>query len=261
MKLSKLISQLEEKYPLSHAEEWDNVGLMIGDRGKEVKKIQISLDITNEGIKKAIAENVDLIITHHPFIFKSIKSITTDSLQGKKVIELIKNNIAVYSMHTNLDSSKSGLNDYFAERILGLKNGKIVEKIERNGREFGIGRVYKNECKIKIDELLSLLRERLKNDNIMTNMKLDKEIEKIAVITGSGSSYWRKVKKMGADILITGDLKYHEALDAKEENFPIIDVGHFESENIFSDLILKIIEQNPELDVIIDIGEQVLVKA
>ena len=118
MKTRDIINILEKKFPKINAEEWDNVGLLIGDYNKEVKKIQFSLDATLESIENAISKKVDMIITHHPIIFKAIKDITEQNILGKKIRDLIKNDINVYAIHTNLDSSIDGLNDY----ILNLDN-------------------------------------------------------------------------------------------------------------------------------------------
>ena len=101
MKAREIINILEKKFPRSNAEEWDNVGLLIGDYDKEIKKIQFSIDATVEAIENAISKNVDMIITHHPVIFKAIKNINEQEILGKKIRALIKNDINVYSIHTN----------------------------------------------------------------------------------------------------------------------------------------------------------------
>ena len=121
MKLNRLINFLEEKFPIFLAEEWDNVGLQIGKRDSKINGILLSLDLTEKVIDKAIEIGANLIITHHPLIFKPLKNISSDSLMGKKIMKLIENGISVYSMHTNLDSGKSGLNDFLGENILELK--------------------------------------------------------------------------------------------------------------------------------------------
>lgn len=258
MKLSKILKFLEEKFPLKHAEEWDNVGLMVGERNKEVKRVQLSLDLTQSNLDIAIENKIDLIITHHPLLFKPLKSITDDSILGKKIMKLIENKIAVYSMHTNLDSSREGLNDYFSKKVLNLENGKILDKFELNGVEFGIGRIYELNQETSQDVLIKKIKEKLKLETINFVKGNDKIIKKVAIITGSGANYWRKAKREGADILITGDVKYHDALDAMEENFNILDVGHFESEWIFSELIKKMLEDNFDIYVTILNGDGVL---
>ncbi|WP_297488710.1 Nif3-like dinuclear metal center hexameric protein [uncultured Cetobacterium sp.] len=250
MKLSKIINCLEEKFPKNYSEEWDNVGLQVGRRSSEINKILLSLDLTEKVIKEAITENVQLIITHHPMIFKPLKAVTGDSTLGKKILSLIENNIAVYSMHTNLDSGKFGLNDYLGENILGFEKGEILDKKEIDGEEIGIGRLYKLNSSITIDQLILEIKEKLNIEKV--SLVLSKEnllIKKVALISGSGASYWRKAKKLGADILITGDVKYHEALDAKEENFSLIDIGHFESEQMFGKILENILKENFDIEI------------
>ena len=122
-----IINFLEEKYPRSNAEEWDNVGLLVGNNKKDVKKIQLSIDATEKAVDYAAQNNVDMIVTHHPLIFKPLKSIVMSELSGRKIIKLIENGLNLYSIHTNLDSSKDGLNDYILE-LLEVKKYKIIVK-------------------------------------------------------------------------------------------------------------------------------------
>ncbi|MCQ8211252.1 Nif3-like dinuclear metal center hexameric protein [Cetobacterium somerae] len=252
MKLSKLINFLEDKFPMFLAEEWDNVGLQIGKRDSKINGILLSLDLTEKVIDKAIEIGANLIITHHPLIFKPLKNVSSDTLIGRKVIKLIENGISVYSMHTNLDSGKSGLNDFLGENILGLKLGKILNPLEQNGREYGIGRIYKLDEPLKLEKISEILKEKLKLHSInVVKSDDDKEIKKVAIVTGAGVSYWRKAKKLGAQVLITGDIKYHEAMDAREENFNLIDIGHFESEWIFSNLLENLIRKEFEITITI----------
>ena len=119
MKLNNLIKAIEKKYPLNLAYNWDNVGLIVGDFDSEVKKILVSLEANESVVKEAINNNIDLIITHHPFIFKKMNKINTRDLKGRLIHKLIKNDIALYSMHTNFDLSH--LNTYFIEEILGFE--------------------------------------------------------------------------------------------------------------------------------------------
>ena len=256
MKLSEIINRLEEKFPRQNAESWDNVGLLIGNRENEIKKIQISLDVTMRVIENAVENNVDLIISHHPFIFSPIKDINNDSITGRKILKLIENKIAVYSLHTNLDSSFSGLNDFLGEK-LGFVEGKIIDPIKDNLLEEeisvnGIGRVYTLSQREKLTDIIKTVKEKLGLE-IVTVSRYDTEnatVKKVAVVNGAGSSYWRKAKKMGADLLITGDLKYHEALDAKEEGMYILDAGHYESEHFFHMIISNALKNEKDINVL-----------
>lgn len=237
-----IINFLEEKYPRSNAEEWDNVGLLVGNNKKDVKKIQLSIDATEKAVDYAAQNNVDMIVTHHPLIFKPLKSIVMSELSGRKIIKLIENGLNLYSIHTNLDSSKDGLNDYILE-LLEVKKYKIID-INANDKTAGIGRMYTLEEKITILEYADFIKTKMKIKNVrVISNDLKSEVKKIALINGSGMSYWRKVKSLGADLFITGDISYHDALDAKESGLHLIDIGHFESENCFSELLKKNLEE------------------
>lgn len=237
-----IINFLEEKYPRSNAEEWDNVGLLVGNNKKDVKKIQLSIDATEKAVDYAAQNNVDMIVTHHPLIFKPLKSIVMSELSGRKIIKLIENGLNLYSIHTNLDSSKDGLNDYILE-LLEVKKYKIID-INANDETAGIGRMYTLEEKITILEYADFIKTKMKIKNVrVISNDLKSKVKKIALINGSGMSYWRKVKSLGADLFITGDISYHDALDAKESGLHLIDIGHFESENCFSELLKKNLEE------------------
>ena len=123
MKLNDLIKKVEKKYPLNLAYDWDNVGLLVGDFDSEVKKILVALEANEKVIDEAIEKNVDLIVTHHPFIFRKMNKINTKDLKGRLIHKLIKNDISLYSMHTNFDIAFDGLNDYFME-VMGFEDSK-----------------------------------------------------------------------------------------------------------------------------------------
>ena len=228
LKVKDIIGNLEKKYPKANAENWDNVGLIVGKLNQEVRKVQLSLDATDKAIENAIKNSADLIITHHPMIFKPVKTITTMDNLGRKIIKLIENNKSLYAMHTNLDSSKDGLNDYILN-LLEVENSKVID-VNEFDNEVGIGRLYTLSKEMNIDEYATFVKNSLKI------------IKKVALINGSGMSYWRKVKSLGADLFITGDIGYHDALDAKEAGINVFDIGHFESENCFVELLRKDIE-------------------
>lgn len=249
MILNEIIKKLENKFPLKNKEEWDNVGLMVGRRKNEIKKIQLSLDVTMETIDNAIKNGVDLIISHHPMIFSGVKKVNDDTVLGEKILKAIENNIAIYSLHTNLDSTREGLNDYVGKK-LNLFNGKIIDEIDEEG--YGIGRVYSLDEKIKFIDFIEKIKKVFLTNNLrVSGRELDEIlIKKIAIVNGAGSSYWRKAKKMGADVLITGDVKYHEALDALEEKFCIVDIGHYETEHFFGEIIKRELEKFDDIEII-----------
>jgi len=233
MKIKTLTKRLGKIFPVDLAEPWDNVGLLIGDEDREITKVQISLDATEEVIDHAIEVGANLIITHHPMIFSGLKNITSKNFIGRKIIKLIENKIAVYSMHTNLDSSNGGLNEYIATK-LGAINMKILDEkkdFEKNSIG-GLGRVYNLDTPMELREYLATVKEKLNLETVKVVGELDKKIKKIAVVNGSGASYLKKVEKLGVDLFITGE-------DAREMGIALFDIGHYESECFFTDLIKK----------------------
>lgn len=248
MKTKEIVRILEDSFPCINAEEWDNVGLLVGDMNREVKKIQFSIDATLEAIENAVKNNADMIITHHPLIFKPIKSIKEQEILGKKIRKLIKNNIDVYCIHTNLDSTIGGLNDWILKKM-GIEESQILElNIENN---CGIGRVYTLEDETDLNTYIEKLKNILSIPNIrLISKESNKNIKKIALINGSAMSYWRLAKNKNIDLFITGDVSYHDALDAQESGLSIIDFGHYESEHFFYEVLTKKLGST-ELDFVI----------
>lgn len=242
MKTRDIINILEKKFPRINAEEWDNVGLLIGNYDKEVKKIQFSLDATLESVQNAISKKVDMLITHHPLIFKAIRNINDQEILGKKIRALIKNDINVYAIHTNLDSSINGLNEYILKKI-GISKFKILEF--NKAKDCGIGRIFKLDEVKKLEDYIEELKIKLKISNLrVVSNDLGKEIKKVALVNGSAMSYWRKAKNEKVDLFITGDIGYHDALDALENGLSVIDFGHYESEYFFYEILIEELKDN-----------------
>lgn len=353
MKLKDIIQIIEMKYPTSLAESWDNVGLMVGDSEREIKKVLVSIEANETIIQEAIKEQADLIVTHHPFLFKGIKKITTNDYKGRLIHSLIQHNIAIYSMHTNFDIAADGLNDYFME-LMGFTNTEILEvtsleklykivvyvpksheavvrealalagagaignysdctfhlegtghfkplqgakpflgtvgdletveevRIESTVREAfledsiqqmlkvhpyetvaydviplhntgkveGIGRIAKLSEQMNLEQVAMLVKEKLSMKTIRVVGDLKHPIHTVGVLTGSGADYINVAMKRGADVLITGDIKYHAAQDALDAGMCVIDCNHFESEDIFKDVMRHFLETKLSIPVI-----------
>lgn len=237
--VNDIIKEMELLAPSYLKEDFDNVGLMVGDRNKSVNKVLLALDCTLKVIEEAKRENVDLIITHHPLIFRKPSNITTDTLQGKKIIELIKNDISLYSSHTNLDSAENGLNNTIVS-ILGFKDSAILEK-NKSVNSAGLGRIVNLDKEIKLENLIDQVKTKLNISNLRV-VKGNDKVSKIAIINGSGQDFIGKAMQLGVDTVITGDTTYHFASDYKEMGINILDVGHFSSEQIVFFNVMKQIE-------------------
>ncbi|OPJ59443.1 Nif3-like dinuclear metal center hexameric protein [Clostridium oryzae] len=231
IKLKKLIEVIENIAPLSLAEDYDNVGLMIGNEEADVSSALITLDCTLDVIQEAIDKKVDLIISHHPLLFVKPKNVTENSLQGKKMIKLIKNNINVYASHTNLDCVAGGLNDIIV-KLLGFTDSIILEKspLQHVYKNSGIGRLVKLDESVDLFTLCELVKNRLGCPKIRCVGEMQWSINKIAIINGSGEDYFHIAVKEGADCIISGDSTYHYASDMYEEQVALIDAGHFGTE-------------------------------
>lgn len=335
VKLKEIIKVIESIAPKHLAENWDNVGLQIGSYQQSVGRVLLTLDVTPEVINEAINKKADLIIAHHPFIFKGLKTLSTDSEKGRSITNLIKNDIALYVAHTNLDKAEVGLNDFLAAR-LGLEwirtlnpsdpetlyklvvyvpsdaTEKMVEVFGKNGagaigpydyctfRSSGIGTfrplaganpfIGKVDSLEKVNEdrieaivpgkilknLISQLKKNhpyeemahdvypLENGRFMNQNGLGKIgllpkpmsakdftqyvkkslnlfmvrgagirpeiIRRVALCSGAGGDMIGIAKAQKADVLITGDLKHHDGQRAAENNFWVLDAGHFGTE-------------------------------
>ena len=227
VRIEEIINFLEAKFPPSLAYEWDNIGLQIGDASCEIKKIMITLDATTPVINEAVAKGVDLIITHHPFIFSRLKSIDLTSPQGKNIQKLIKNDIAIYTLHTNYDVAFGGMNDVLAEKM-DLRDVKTFAMIDE---VHGLGRVGELAEDMSLTELSDKIKHEWLQEEVYEIKTVDcgngSRIKKIAVIAGSGSKYIHEAKEMGADAFVTGDVTYHKAVDAVELGLSLVDIGHF----------------------------------
>ena len=238
MQIRELINILEEKYPFSLQEEWDNSGLQIGNPDDELKGVVLSLDLEEEAIDIALENNkANLIITHHPYLFNPIKSIDfTDSFYDR-LRRCIKNDITVFAFHTNLDIAAGGVNDNLAE-LLNLKNVKSLEI----GKDLGLGR-YGNINETRAVDFLKFVKEKLAAENIIAYGNTEKIINKIAICGGAGSSLIDDAIRLSCDLILTGDVKYHEAMDYSNKGIIVADIGHFASENHIIYKLQKEIEE------------------
>jgi len=224
----EIVRYFETKYPLDLAFEWDNCGLQVGTLNSKVEKILVTLDITKNVVKEAIKNKVNLIISHHPLMFKPMQNIVFDSPRGWIIKNLIQNDIAVYSAHTNFDVAEGGMNDILAN-ALDIKEPKLLDEINNIGR---FGTIDKIEFEVFIEKVKSTFN--LKTVKVIGNTK--KSISTVGISGGSGSHHMYAAKKRNCDVYITGDITYHTALDAIQMGITLIDVGHH-IEVIFIDAV------------------------
>ena len=235
---------LEERYPLVYACDWDNVGLLAGDREKEVERVYIALDATDAVIDEAIRWKADLLLTLHPMIFGSIKGVTADDYTGSRLIRLIRNDISYYAMHTNYDVM--GMAELAAGRM-ELADSFVLEEVF-DGE--GIGRVGQLPASMTLENCARLVKERFGLPNVKIFGDLNKMVKTAAISPGAGKSMARTALQAGADVLITGDIDHHTGIDMDDCGLAIIDAGHYGIEHIYIEDIRTFLEQRfPELAV------------
>lgn len=237
MNIKDIIKFLEDRFPLSLQEDWDNSGLQIGNIKNDLTNIMISLDLDEQTIQKAKEKSCNLIINHHPFLFSSIKSIDLNEEKGKIIKDLIENDITVFAMHTNLDIGKGGVNDNLA-KLLELRDISNLDTNNENPMaRFG----YTDE--ITAYDFSKFVKEKLNCKGLILYGDKDKKIEKVALCGGAGSDFINDAIQKGCDLIVTSDVKYHEAVDnCKKIN--IVDPGHFASENHIIYMIKDLLEKN-----------------
>ena len=214
---------MEEIAPLDLAEDWDNVGLLIGNKSREVRKILVSLDVTGSVVKEAIEEDIDMIISHHPVIFKP-KSFIGQHIEDRNIIyPLIKNDIAVYSAHTNFDKADGGVDDTLAT-LLGFEDMETLDHVA------GFGRVGKIGYRATVEEYARRVAEVLRAENMYIIGDREKMVETVVSCAGAGGDFVPQAADAGADVFVTGEIKYHEGLLALEFGMPVLSLGHYETE-------------------------------
>ena len=250
--VNDLVELLEELMPSSLAEDWDNVGLMVGRTGKTVKRILLALDLSKEVVEQAIAQKIDMIITHHPAIFKKLKRVVDNDWQQDLLLTLMENGIAVYSAHTNLDCVSTGVNDVLA-KLLKLEDADILDDSN------GLGRIGCVE-KMTLADYAQFVKTALKADYVIVG-DAGKQVHKVAVCGGAGSDLIDLALAKGADTLVTGDVKYHSAQQAVFSGLNIIDAGHQPTElpvldKLADRLSMRLVER--DMDVVVNVARETL---
>ena len=246
IKIAEIVEYIEKSLMTDSQEPWDNSGIQIGSKNSSVEKILLCMDITDKNVDFAVENNIDLILSHHPLFFDSIKSISSDDYKGKLIYKSIKNNLNIYSMHTDLDKAKFGVNYEIAE-ILGLKIEKPLIEYD-DGSSMGII----SKTSVTKEEILERIKEKITSKSFKLYGKDKEKISKIALLGGSGMFAFENVIKNGCDLFITSDVKYHDGQKAYENDILLVDINHFFMEKvILKSLKLKIQQKFENLEIFI----------
>lgn len=225
VKAKGIIDVLETIAPLNLQEDWDNSGLQVGDINQVVKGILLVVDLTDKAVDYAIEKGLNLIISHHPFIFSGIKQIDFGSYKGRLIKKLIDNEILVYSSHTSLDKADFGVNQVLGN-LFNLQNMKTLLYMEETEEVFGVIGDFNGSVK----DLVSKISNISPIEDVNFYGKAKDHISRVMIIGGGGAFALNTCKDLGGDCLITGDAKHHDGQDAYEKDLLLVDLNHFYSE-------------------------------
>ncbi len=233
MTVKELYKAMSTYIPEELREGWDNDGMMCcADGEAQVGRVLLSLDVTEEIIDYAIENDIDLIVSHHPLVFKPISRLVSDDHIGRKLIELVHSGVAVFSFHTRADKVEGGVNDILAE-MMKLENVKPFG-------EGDLGRIGELAEEITLEDLAYLIKDELEAPFVLTSDAYN-PVRRIAFVGGEGRDYIRAAIAEGADTLVSGRLGYHAMEDAPEMGINLIEAGHFFTEHPVLDFFEKIL--------------------
>lgn len=241
MKIIEVVNALERFAPLPLQEDYDNAGLQIGLTEAEISGALLCLDVTEETVDEAIRKGCNLIVSHHPLIFRRLRRIAGEDMVQRVVAKAIVNHIVIVSMHTNMDAAQGGVNFKIAEKM-GLHNVHFMSTKTIDGVECGSGVIGEFEEPIAADDFIILLKKAFCVECVEANQLLRRPIKKVAMCGGSGSFLLDEAVEAGADAFLTGEMHYHEYF-GREQQIQIAVIGHYQSEQFTSEIFRDIIER------------------
>ena len=247
--VNEILAYLESLAPRFMKMDWDNVGLLCGSRSREVTKVLVALDPFEGVCKEAVDFGAELIVTHHPLIFKALNAITDETTIGRSIQLLCENRVSAINAHTNLDCAPGGVNDRLAS-ALGLSDITVIDPMgtDDEGREWGLLRKGTVEEQ-SLSAFLSTVKTALGCEGLRY-VDVGKPVSKVAVGGGACASEIMDAVKAGCDTFVTSDVKYNQFWDARDLGLNLIDAGHFHTENpVTAYLAEKIAAQFPEVEV------------
>lgn len=239
----------EEQVPPALKMGFDNVGLLVGTCNTPVRRVLVALDITDEVIEEAIAFQAELILSHHPLFFE-LKSVRDDDDTGRKIIRILQNGMSAICLHTNLDAVRGGVNDALMQALGASVIGLLtVDGTAPDGTPYGISRVGELDQSCSMEQFLEKVKTAL-NANGLRYHNANRPVKKLAVCGGSGGGDLPAVIAAGCDTFVTADIKYHQFLQAKENQINLIDADHYATEQVVVPVLADMLEnQFPELNI------------
>ncbi len=220
--VKQILEVLDEIAPPELQESYDNVGLLAGHPQRLVERVLVALDLTEGAVEEAREKDVQLIVTHHPILFRGRKNVREDDVEGAAICALIRAGISLIAVHTNFDNAPCGVNDALAQK-LGLQSIEVLEHGLR------IGNLPDVQTTGTIG---ALVEEKLCSRARVYTSRPDVPVKRVAVCGGAGGEFFKKAALMGAQAFVTGEIRHHDALAAVAEGICVIEAGHYETEHI-----------------------------
>ncbi len=240
---------LDDFAPPRLAEDWDNVGLLVGDAARSVNKIMTCLTITPDSASEAVRERADMIVTHHPLPFRPLKRLTTESVPGRLLLQLIEASIAIHSPHTAFDSAAAGINQRLAEGI-GLEEIRPLVPLPADEDQLGAGRYGRLADPLPLSSIAERLRRQLTIAGLHQVGPAEQLVSKVAVACGSAGEFLGAARQCGCSLLVTGETNFHTCLEAKATGVALLLPGHYASERFAVEKLAEILgEEFANLDV------------
>jgi len=215
--------------PLELAEDWDNVGLLVGDADRPVERVMTCLTLTPDVAREAAAEQAHLVVTHHPLLFKAVKRLTTESPEGRTLISLIAAGVCVYSAHTAFDSASDGINALLAAS-LGLQDIQPLRRIVADASAPGSGRWGRLPGPLPFADFLALVKRQLRVSHLQYVVSEQPHVRTVGVACGAAAGFIPDALHAGCDVLLTGEARFHACLEARELGLALVLPGHYATE-------------------------------
>ena len=239
VKIEEVVRTLEHFAPLPLQETWDNAGLQLGLTEAEVSGVLLCLDVTEQVIDEAVSKGCNLVVSHHPLLFRGLKQITGQNDVQRAVMKAIRAGVCVVSMHTNLDNARGGVNFKIAER-LGLQDVTFFARKTVDGLEAGSGVVGTFPLPMVSNVFVSVVKRQMEASVVMCNQLMRKSISRVAICGGAGDFLLDEAVSLGADAFITGEMHYHQYF-GYEQRIQICVIGHYESEHFTTEIFRDVI--------------------
>ncbi|MDA1053339.1 MAG: Nif3-like dinuclear metal center hexameric protein [Planctomycetota bacterium] len=245
---------LEGFAPSRLAEEWDNAGLLVGDPGLAVRRVMTCLTVTPASADEALRENADLIVSHHPLPFRPLQRVTTDSVPGRLLWQLIRGGVSIHSPHTRFDSAAMGINQRLAEGLGLIDIRPLVPIKDQHGEDdpdgLGAGRFGRLAAPLSLTECAARLKQFLAVDGLHVVGQTTRPIDRVAVACGSAGSLLGAAQRHGCDLLVTGETTFHTCLEAEATNVALLLPGHYASERFAVEVLADVLaKQFADLEV------------